>query len=173
MIIWIDGPFGIGKSSVSNMLAEKIPDSRVIEFDEYMHKVKPENAMEVIFGKRYPEGKRYLIETFVKDVEHAIEDSLTETFIVPIALINDMCRAMVVEHFEKKTSTEHIILEATKENVLKRSKLQDGRDMDLVDTYFIEAKDYLDKNYDSAIRVDANERSIEDIAEEIIIKIHR
>lgn len=173
MIIWIDGPFGIGKSAVSNMLTEKLFDSRVIEFDEYIQKVKPDNELEMLFGKCYPEGKRYLIEAFVKDVEELIENSLVDTFIIPIALINDMCRTMVVEHFEKMTSTKHIILEATEENVLQRAERQEGRDINLVKTFYQEAKAYLDKNYDSAVRVDTDNREIEEIAEEIIIKIHR
>ena len=40
MIIWIDGTFGIGKTAAANELLNKLPESEVIDFDEFIKRKK-------------------------------------------------------------------------------------------------------------------------------------
>ena len=60
-IIWIDGTFGSGKTAVANVIAKRINNMCLLEFDALQKEYKP-NSISDFFGERYPEAKRYLID---------------------------------------------------------------------------------------------------------------
>ncbi len=162
MIVWIDGTFGSGKTTVANALENRIKESEVVDFDECIKNVQPKNPME-LFGKRYPEAKRYYIDAFVAELERMLMRDNKRVYIIPIALITDYCRDRLVEHFVNITETVHFILCLSKEKLLDRIKNQEGRDVDLAITYYGEATKYLSENYLDAIKIDTDNMTIEDV----------
>ena len=70
----------------------------------------------------------------------------------------------MVEHFSSKTETLHVILRSSKEKLLERIKNQEGRNEDLVITFFDEATSYLTSNYSNAIRIDTDYMNITEVA---------
>ena len=163
MIVWIDGTFGVGKTTISNALNKGLQESEVIDFDEYVKGVQPDNSMGLIFGKRYPEAKRCYIDALVVELERKLTQDDKRVYIVPIALITDYCRVRLVEYFMNITETAHIILGISKEKLLYRIRNQVGRDDDLAITYYEEATKYLNNNYLDAIRIDTDYMEIKDI----------
>ena len=165
MIVWIDGTFGAGKTAVANELRNRYPESDVIEFDEFVNSVQPENLMEIIAGRRFPEDKPCYVNAFIVELERKLNQNDKGYYIIPIALITDYCRIGLVENFKKKTETVHIILCQSKERLLERIKNQSGRDVDHAITYYDEATLYLKENYSEAIRINTDDKSIEEVAD--------
>ena len=67
-IIWIDGTFGSGKTAVANVVAKKMRNSYLLEFDALQMKYKPTSIFD-LFGERYPESKKYLIDGLIKEIQ--------------------------------------------------------------------------------------------------------
>ena len=163
MIIWIDGTFGIGKTAAANELLNKLPESEVIDFDEFIKSVRIENQMEILFGRRYPEANKSYVNALADCLNNKIRTNPSRNIIVPIALITDYCRDNLVETINNKAETIHFILFSSKEKMLERIEKQGGRDLDLAITYYDEATSYLQTNYKDAIRINTEKMTIKEV----------
>lgn len=165
-IIWIDGAFGSGKTAVANAVAKKIQNVYLLEFDMLQMKYQPKSIND-LFGARYPEAKKYLIDALVKEMREIIQEGAYDYLIIPIALINDYCNEQLVSGFADIESY-HFILTATNEILHQRIMAQENRDVDLALTYMPNAIAYFSKNYSGAIRIDTSDMNIDDVAEKIV-----
>ena len=163
-IVWIDGTFGVGKTSVAKAITDKISNAFVLEFDELYMRYKAKSIFDV-FGERYPEAKKYLIDALISEMMEIIQQGQYDYLIIPIALINDYCKEKLVDGF---SDYFHIILNASYENLFKRINNQENRDVDLALTYRPTAIAYLENHYPDAYRIDTNNKNTDSIADEII-----
>ena len=169
-IIWIDGQFGVGKTATANLIVQKKDQAYLLEFDTLQKTYKPQTEIEMIsafFGPTYPEAKAYLIKEFKKTIQKIVSDNRYNYLVIPIALINDLCRKELVE-FYTDIDNYHFILTATDDVIKHRASNQDNRDMNLVLTHMQTAKMYLNTHYPDAVRIDTSNIGIDQVAEKII-----
>lgn len=168
-IVWIDGTFGSGKTTVASAITKRINNAHLIEFDALQEKYEP-NSISDFFGERYPEAKRYLVDALINEMRKLMQEGCCEYLVIPIALINDYCKEKLVNGFEG-VEYYHFILTASCEVLHKRIAEQDNRDVDLALTYMSQAMMYLNNNYSDAIRIDTSNMDIEIVVDRILEKI--
>lgn len=169
-IIWIDGQFGVGKTATANLIVQKKDQAYLLEFDTLQKTYKPQTEIEMIsafFGPTYPEAKAYLIKEFKRTIQKIVSDNRYSYLVIPIALINDLCRKELVE-FYTDIDNYHFILTATDDVIKHRASNQDNRDMNLVLTHMQTAKTYLNTHYPDAVRIDTSNIGIDQVVEKII-----
>ena len=169
-IIWIDGQFGVGKTATANLIVQKKDQAYLLEFDTLQKTYKPQTEIEMIsafFGPTYPEAKAYLIKEFKRTIQKIVSDNRYNYLVIPIALINDLCRKELVE-FYTDIDNYHFILTATDDVIKHRASNQDNRDMNLVLTHMQTAKTYLNTHYPDAVRIDTSNIGIDQVGEKII-----
>ena len=169
-IIWIDGQFGVGKTATANLIVQKKDQAYLLEFDTLQKNYKPQTEIEMIsavFGPTYPEAKAYLIKEFKRTIQKIVSDNRYNYLVIPIALINDLCRKELVE-FYTDIDNYHFILTATDDVIKHRASNQDNRDMNLVLTHMQTAKTYLNTHYPDAVRIDTSNIGIDQVVEKII-----
>ena len=169
-IIWIDGQFGVGKTATANLIVQKKDQAYLLEFDTLQKTYKPQTEIEMIsafFCPTYPEAKAYLIKEFKRTIQKIVSDNRYNYLVIPIALINDLCRKELVE-FYTDIDNYHFILTATDDVIKHRASNQDNRDMNLVLTHMQTAKTYLNTHYPDAVRIDTSNIGIDQVVEKII-----
>ena len=169
-IIWIDGQFGVGKTATANLIVQKKDQAYLLEFDTLQKTYKPQTEIEMIsafFGPTCPEAKAYLIKEFKRTIQKIVSDNRYNYLVIPIALINDLCRKELVE-FYTDIDNYHFILTATDDVIKHRASNQDNRDMNLVLTHMQTAKTYLNTHYPDAVRIDTSNIGIDQVVEKII-----
>lgn len=168
-IIWIDGTFGSGKTAVASIIAKKLRNVYLLEFDALQIKYKPNSILD-FWGERYPEAKKYLIDALINEIQTIIQGGNYDYLIIPIALINDYCNEKLVKGFADIESY-HFILTAVNEILYQRINNQKNRDVDLAVTYMPNAIMYLNNHYSDAFRIDTSNMNVENVAEKIIESI--
>ena len=92
--------------------------------------------------------------------------------IVPVSLVDRMCKKELLDYFEdKKVSTLHIILEAKKETIISRIKNDPIRNEDAQNQQIYNVPwqmQYLKTYYPDAVRIDTEDKTLDNIASEII-----
>ena len=169
-IIWIDGQFGVGKTATANLIVQKKDQAYLLEFDTLQKTYKPQTEIEMIsafFGPTYPEAKAYLIKEFKRTIQKIVSDNRYNYLVIPIALINDLCRKELLV-FYTDIDNYHFILTVTDDVIKHRASNQDNRDMNLVLTHMQTAKMYLNTHYPDAVRIDTSNIGIDQVAEKII-----
>ena len=118
MIIWLNGPFGVGKSTLANLLHQEIPDSILYDpellgdfFQENLPKaVCPEDFQD------YPIWRQITVQI--------IRDLATKTgkvIIVPMTVFKKEYYQEIIEQgLRKDMYVQHYILVAEKETILER-----------------------------------------------------
>ena len=118
MIIWLNGPFGVGKSTLANLLHQEIPDSILYDpellgdfFQENLPKaVCPEDFQD------YPIWRQTTVQI--------IRDLATKTgqvIIVPMTVFKkEYCQEIIEQGLIEDMCVQHYILVAEKETILDR-----------------------------------------------------
>ena len=118
MIVWINGPFGIGKTTLASMLALRIENSFVFDPEEvgFMIRKLTPPAQQLSDFQDYPLWR----ELVVKTILHASSDSQT-TVIVPMTLVNKQYHNEIFSSLREHGKTiKHMVLVASKEVILQR-----------------------------------------------------
>ena len=118
MIIWLNGPFGVGKTTLANRLHQEIPDSILYDpenlgdfFQENLPKaVCPEDFQD------YPIWRQTTVQI--------IRDLATKTgkvIIVPMTVFKkEYCQEIIEQGLIEDMCVQHYILVAEKETILDR-----------------------------------------------------
>lgn len=171
IIIWIDGTYGVGKSTAANNLLKNYkPYNKdgfiVLESDfYYQNGIK---SWKYIGGGAYPQNNL----TFLSDFRRIIEKHASETdavIVVVMALTMDESKNLLLGYFtEAGFQNIHIILDADPETIESRvnnSPITRNKSL-AINNIQINIK-YLKDNYTDAEWVDTNEKTINDVAESI------
>ena len=91
---------------------------------------------------------------------------------MPVSLVDRLCKKELLDYFEdKKVSTLHIILEAKKETIISRIKNDPIRNEDAQNQQIYNVPwqmQYLKTNYPDAVRIDTEDKTLDNIASEIM-----
>lgn len=173
MIIWINGTFGVGKSTVAQALKKIMNDSfELIDSDEEYIKMirKDEN---LAFGGAFPQNNENFIKIFRKLIQDKINNK--KNLIVDMAITEKKSKDELINYFKNKNDKFfHFVCTADDENIKNRIMSDKNRDKSNAIYYVNINKKFLDKNFKNAIWIDTNNKNPEDIASEIytIIKKH-
>lgn len=176
MIIWIDGVNGVGKSSVSASLEEQLNDrnAEYIESDLYWLDMLKTKFYMAFLGME-PSNHKYFLKILKKIIEEKMDvhDKLP---IVSFALVNPLCESELINYFKEKNSPMvHIILEASKATIFERIENDPIRDEAAQRDQKEKVEEqmrYLKENYPDAIKINTENKSIEDIVDEIVNKLN-
>lgn len=175
MIIWINGTYGIGKTAVAQRLKEIFVDKsiEILESDIYYQEMIKEMVEEAqktnsfpFFGGTLPQNNSALIGKF----REAIQEKLTEdkVIIVDMALTREECKKGLYEYFKNENAKMlHIILIASEEIIKSRIRRDDSRDKQCALENLEYNISFLKQNYPDAIRINTDNKSIDDVAYEI------
>ena len=169
MIVWIDGTYCSGKSSIAESIAEK----RFFDKTVYLDSDKDYRAMiqtnpYLAFGGTTPQNNQHFIERFRAAIEDAETDS-TGIVIVSMALTQPECKKGLLDYLiEKGYRILHIVLTASTETILERIENDEARDKDFARRHLSRNVRFLEQNYSDAIWVSTEDSDIETSAEEVV-----
>ena len=175
MIVWINGSFGVGKTAVSLKIREKYMDDKIelLESDVYAEEVLKEIVKEAKMnnyfpnlGGTLPQNNIRFLDKFKKLIEEKSEDA-NKVLLVDMALTMRVCKERLFDSLVADGKRIiHIILTADKETMEFRIRNDHNRDKQLALDEL--ESDFLEKNFEEAIRIKTDNRSTDDIANEII-----
>lgn len=171
MIVWIDGANGVGKSHVAEKLAEHLSDeaAEYIESDRFWLTLIHNNPS-VSFSGFFPYCNKHFLSMFRSMLEEKIEE-FEKTPIVSMSLTDKLCQEELLDYFQNKRITMlHIILEANRETIVSRIETDPNRDVKFQDQQKSNLNfqiQYLRKKYPNAIRINTEDKSIEEVVAEV------
>lgn len=175
MLVWIDGPYGVGKTAVIKQLKEIIPCSEIeiLESDVYNEEVRKEIIKEAQKTNSFPGFPGMLPQTdtrFIEIFRRIIQErlSLNKIVIVDMALTHEESKKGLYEFFfAENVRMLHIIITASEEIIRERIKNDNTRDKRCALENLEYNLSFLNQNYQDAIRINTDSMSIADTANEI------
>lgn len=175
MIIWLDGTYGVGKTSV----AVKIEEGFAEKAEVLMSDVCFTDILGKIFQKQNeckkfnctgmtPQDNKEFIAEF-KNVIVKKADNTDKMMVVDMALSNVICKEGLLEALKNEgKKVLHIILTADEASIRQRINNDKNRDKKFALDNLKENLKFYDNNYSDAIHIDTTGRSKEDVAGEIM-----
>lgn len=173
MIVWIDGANGVGKSHVAAELAERLADrnAEYVESDLYWKDLIQNDFLKALAGFN-PYCNKYFLGILRKTLEEKIHD-FGKIPIVSISLVDKLCEKELLGYFEReKISMLHIILEAKKETIMFRIENDPIRDESAQNQQKSNVSwqiQYLETEYPEAVRINTENKSLNEIVGEIMV----
>lgn len=181
MIIWLDGTFGVGKTTIAYSLKDKFGDSaEVLDSDCYkeFHKKDIEKWMENPIENNNEKKKiGTLLQNdgnFIEEFKNLIEEKAIKNdkkLIVTMALTEKKCKEALFDCLKKEQKDMiHIILTAEENNIIERIKKDENKSRDKHNAleWLKPNIDFLEKNYPNDIWIKTDNRDIDSIVDEII-----
>lgn len=176
MIIWIDGTYGVGKTTVAKQLKERLGGAaELLESDFYSNETLKKIVKEAEIahtmphiGGMLPQNNMRFIKEFKELITKKTEDT-EKKVIVDMALTKIECKENLFDCLQKEgKSIKHIILTADIETIKERIKKDGNRMKEVALDWLVDNMAFLDRNYPDAIRVKTDNRDIKDIIDEVI-----
>lgn len=168
MIVWIDGTFGVGKSSVAENLQVLLnkPDVVVLDSDPfYLSGLK---ILRYFGGGILPQNNARFLSDFKAAIEKEITNNIS-IIIVVMALTMDECRDTLLFPLQNQYSDLlHIVLTASRETIVSRIEGDSGRDYSFAQTPLSRNMAYLQLNYPHAEWINAESITPKEAALKII-----
>ena len=173
MIIWIDGVKGVGKTGTIEKIDDKLEDYQFQyissddlwnDFVKYCCRISP------FCDINTPQNNKVFLEKLIKTIKAA--DCMTVKLVfVDMALTTYECREVLLKSVQDRgINIKHIILTADEETVRTRVENDSKEDRDKITTMreLPESMKFLNDNYVDATRINTDNKSIEEVADEII-----
>ena len=101
MIIWIDGAYGVGKSTVARKIEELLDvDTEILESDYHYQEMIKENML-LAFGGTLPQNNKNFLMRFKKIIEEKLENTNKQLVIV-MALTQKEGVKLLFDHINSK-----------------------------------------------------------------------
>lgn len=168
MIIWLDGTYGIGKTTVAEQL-KKVLQNKNIKFlnSDYLYTeiIKRDSLSG---GGAVPQNNI----NFLRVIRNEIQEELVSTdgiLIIDMALTQKESKELLFDYLKNEgIAIKHFILTASINTIKKRIENSENRDKVLAYSYLEQNIHFLNSNYDDAIRIDTENKNSNEIAKEII-----
>ena len=168
MIIWINGTYSVGKTTVIKKIEQKLGSNKckVISSDEFCEKNKEIFALG---GGCYPQNNVNFNKKFKEYLDDVVNSNQCKYIIVDMALTDVICVENLFNHFlNSEKLLIHIILEASKENLLLRFKNDKKRDYQEMIAWVDNNLNFLKNNFLNATRINTDNNSVNEIVEKIV-----
>ncbi len=177
MIIWIDGTYGVGKSTIASKIMEYFSEdeAELLESDVYNENLFKQIMEEAkIKNDFFPQtgGLPQNDITFINSFRKAIEEKtkgINRKILVDMALTSRECKEGIFEHLcNTYKDVIHIILVATEDTIKSRIKSDTEREYKMLAIESLpENISFLQNNFADAIRIKTDDKGIGEVAEEI------
>lgn len=176
MIIWVNGTYGVGKTTIATMLKEKMGDDvELLISDDYCNATIKRIVAEMEANHGFhsigvlPQNNI----TFLREFKELIEEKSAEkTLIVDMALTMKECKVNLYDRLEKEgQSIKHFILTAEDKTIKSRIENDKDRRKGLSLEWLKDNLSFLDKNFPTATRIKTDYRNEYDIVEEMFKEI--
>lgn len=167
MIIWINGTYGVGKSTVANKINELITEkSKIIESDQiWLDEIKKDWT--IAFGDgSYPQNNKAFLKIFKSKIEKSKKDIL----IIPMTVSEEYSYNYLIKPYENDML--HIILYADRDTLGKRINKECERDKSLANTSIDDNNNFLN-TISNALFIDTSKLSVDDISKIIIDEFYK
>lgn len=164
MLIWLDGVYGVGKTSVAEKIVEKLSKDAVIVLDADLYWQKNFNLSRFTAPQCDTDFIPFFYQIIKKHLNHN-----EKSIIVVMALTECECKQGLLEKLQGEgVEITHIILTATKEAIISRIEQgdEDSRIFRLMKLKW--NLSFLERNYKDAVQIDTNGKSADMVAEEIV-----
>lgn len=165
MILWINGPYGVGKSTLAEALMEKLPDSFLFDAELVGDAVR-ENMPKAFFKETYEEYPLW------HELCFCLLKNLAETYdghvFVPMTLKQSASVEGILDRLrESGMSTAHVMLEADHDTVHDRI-LQRGEEEDCWCMQNIFSCQTAQRDLPADLRLNTADKSPAELADEVI-----
>lgn len=177
MIIWINGTYGIGKTAISQRIKEQLPANEVALFnaDDLDKKLLQDTIKECIKNNTFPDIENVSPQNDIKFINHfyqLIKDECiysNKILLVDMAITTKLCKEQLFDSLiANNFNILHIILTANLNTIKTRIKYDNNRDKQFALDELNECFNFLNDNFKNAIRVNTENKTINEIANEII-----
>lgn len=169
MIIWINGPYGVGKSTLAEKLLEEIHPSFLFDAELVGDAVRG-NLPDQLFKETYEEFPIWL--EFCRRLLQELVSCYEGCVIVPMTLMRTESVEFIIDGLKSSgVNIKHILLEASTETVRERILLR-GEDEDCWCMQQIEHCEAEQRNMKCDLRLLANDSSPEKLADLIVAQIN-
>lgn len=165
MIIWINGPYGVGKSTLAEALRAKLPDSFLFDAEEVGNAVR-DNMPPQFFRETFEEFPLWyeLCCRLLKELD-AVYDGVV---LVPMTLkLRRSSEAIIQRLRNEGIRVAHVMLEADRDTIHDRILLR-GEEEDCWCMRNIENCLTGQREYPCDLRLNSVEKSAEELAGEVI-----
>lgn len=155
----ITGPAGVGKSTVSMLLANKLDNSALLEGDSIYH--------QIIGGYISPWKENAPLELFWKNSIDLINNYLNYNYSVIYNYIVKKKNLEFIKNNIKDVKIKFIVLLVDEETVIKRDQLREEENR-MNERSIILLNEFKQENFDSKYILDTTNLSIEETVDKII-----
>ncbi len=167
MILWIDGCFGVGKSTVADAIAEMLPkeETQVLSADIIFREELAKDRTIFLFGYSL-QNNEFFMKLFKERIESF--DSSYEVVIVDMSLSEATVNEDPIQYFiSQGHDIIHIILYAAQDEVERRIKNDAKRDKQFA-LNWVSSQSSLLEHYKNDIHIETTNKSAVEIATEIV-----
>ena len=166
MIIWLDGAYGVGKTTVARKIEELLGgDTEIVDSDYYYQEMINENGLFAL-GGTLPQNNKVFLTRFKKVIEDKLENTDKQLIIV-MALTQKESVELLFDYFNLDRDILHIILTASAETIKARIEA-DNRGRGTALEWLTYNLAFLDVNSPDAIRINTENKDVDTTANEII-----
>ena len=159
MLYLITGPAGVGKSTISNKIAESCNKSVLLEGDEFYHHVVGS------YTPAWKEGNH--LDLFWKEVENSIKLYLDNGYDVVFNYIIGEKDYLRFKEVFKDYDVKFTVLLVDEKTILERDKLR-PEDCRMNDRCLVLLNSFLNKNYPENNKLFTQDLTVEETVEEIL-----
>lgn len=166
MILWIDGAYGVGKTTVAEKIGERLNNVEILESDFYYQEMLKENFF-LGFGGTIPQTNKNFIKRF-RDLIIEKSKVSKNNLIVVMSLTQKECMEELYEYLtDTGQDIFHIILIACEQTIISRIENDFSRDKSFSLSYLHENIQFLESHFPDAIRVDTDNKNSDAVADYI------
>lgn len=173
MLVWIDGPFGVGKTSVGLEIQKQLPvgAAELLDADDYYQNKFDEDTMKAMLSKGkgcFPQNNLVFIEKFKQVIAQAISGACIS--IVVMALTEKECKELLFDALSHNgIDIRHVILTASNDVLTSRitsDNCRPAKNMAL--NNMARSMAFLEHYFEDALWIDTTNLAIPDVAKTII-----
>ncbi len=167
MVLWIDGIYGVGKTSVIRELIKmtKKENITILSSDDCYQEMIQKNPLKA-FGGTTPNNNNNFLKFFRREIEKRVENQ--NDIIVDMNVLTKEAKEILIDTIKDSVEFLHVILEVDSKVHEDRIKGQEGRDVKMAEWKREEGEKFLEKNYLDAIRIDTTDCDAISIAKKIL-----
>ena len=167
MILWLNGTYGVGKTTIAYKIVEKYnKTSKVFDPDLLWKQTIKKNPMMIFGDGAYPRDNKRFLKILIDSINQIIKE-YNGLIIVPMTIVNEEALKNIQCAIDVRI--KHIVLLANEDVIRQRVEIQEKtssekRDLSMLKNDLV----YLNNNFINDDKIDTTYRKVEDIAEDII-----